>query len=431
MIERTAPTASRILIVDDEQADRTLCRRLLENSKGAWQVLEAEVGEEGLACAFGEQPDCILLDYRLPDMDGLEFLIGLAKDASRPPPPVIIMSGQGNEEVAVAALKQGALDYLVKGTVTHDSLTRALRAAIGRTLLERELDDKRRALESANETLRHQNEELQRFHHGVSHELRTPLAAALEFARLMLDDLTDVLAPMHRRHLQFIKDACDQMTVHVKDLVDSARVETGKFTLRVQSADLRSVSRRALTSVSPIARRQDVSLIEDVPASLPAVLIDEVRVVQVLTNLLTNGLKFTPAQGRITLRGRHRPGHPFIVVSVEDTGRGIDSSDLARIFDRSYQIHSSDHVVRGGLGLGLSIAREIVASHGGEIWAESERGGGSILSFSLPLAPGELGKRRNGNRHPDVTGATTGMSARAEPGPRGQGDADVERRPAG
>lgn len=365
-----------------------LCRRLLEKPVGEWQVLEAASGAEGLECAAAAEVDCILLDYRLPDVDGVEFLEKLRRQAGSAAAPVVMLTGQGSEEIAVSAVKGGAQDYLVKGTLTTASLERTLRAAMKQASLERELEKKRQALEAANGELRDRNEDLQRFHHVVSHELRTPLTAALEFARMLLDGLAGPLTDTHREHIRFIKEACDQMTTHVNDLLDLTRMETGALTVRPRAICLSSVVGQVLTSVSLAARRQRVRLLDQVPVNLPPILADGNRIAQVLTNLLTNAVKFTPRDGEVAVIGQHLAGSRFVAVSVRDTGRGIAPEDLERVFERSYQTCDADRENEGGLGLGLAISREIVRLHGGEIQVRSASGKGSTFTFDLPLLVG-------------------------------------------
>jgi len=141
----------RILIVDDSPEDRELYRRMLAQDPGQeYEFLEAELGEDGLELARRERPDCLLLDYRLPDVDGLEFLDRLLRDG---PVPVIILTGQGSEAVAVQAMKSGAQDYLLKGAISRQELPRAVHNAIEKVALRRKVEERTAELARANDAL--------------------------------------------------------------------------------------------------------------------------------------------------------------------------------------------------------------------------------------------------------------------------------------
>jgi signal transduction histidine kinase len=376
----------RILIVDDSPEDRELYRRLLKSLGGEWALVEAGSGDEGLERAAAERPDCILLDYQLPDVDGLEFLDALGR-RGRNHVPVVMVTGQGSEDVAASAVKGGAHEYLVKGKVTRDSLERALRSAIRQAALQCELEDKRRALELSNRELHRRNDAIRRFHHTLSHELRSPLTAAREFALLLIDGLEGPLTPAQHRDIEAVKEACDQMAVYVDDLIDATRLETGKLHVEPVPIALAEPVRRAVVPAYRAAAERGLRLVDRVPPDLPPVLADEVRIAQVLTNLLNNALKFTPKGGEIAIEAAPRPADGLVVVSVSDTGRGIAPAELARIFDPFYQAQGVEGSGEGGLGLGLWIVKEIVTLHGSEICAESTPGRGSRFSFTLRLAP--------------------------------------------
>jgi CheY-like chemotaxis protein len=148
----------RLLIVDDSPEDRELYRRLLvQDREHAYEILEAETGEEGLALARERSPDCLLLDYRLPDVDGLELLSSLSEMQV----PVIVLTGQGNEAVAVEAMKSGAQDYLLKGSVTRDRLQHAVQSSIEKVALRRKVEERTAELGRANDALRHMYDELE------------------------------------------------------------------------------------------------------------------------------------------------------------------------------------------------------------------------------------------------------------------------------
>ena len=165
----------------------------------------------------------------------------------------------------------------------------------------------------------------------------------------------------------------------IRDLLDVSAVEAGRLSVERQPATLAPIVATAVGMVSGEVAQQSIDLRVDLPAELPVVSMDASRVVQVITNLLGNAIKFTPAGGTITVRAT--PGPTTVTVSVQDTGMGIEPEALPRIFDRFWQARPTP---RRGSGLGLAIARGIIEAHGGRIWADSELGRGSVFSFTLP-----------------------------------------------
>ena len=215
----------------------------------------------------------------------------------------------------------------------------------------------------------------------VAHDLRSPLGGIGLLAEMLLH------APgseeERRRSLQSILQAAGQMDRLIQDLLDATRLEAGRLRLHAESESAGSIVREALLVLAPAVAEAGVEVRLDVPEHIPPVLADRGRVLQVLSNLLGNAVKFTSPGGTITVGVRPREGE--LLFSVADTGTGIAGEDLARLFDRFWQ---AEHHRRGGAGLGLSIAKGLVEAHGGRIWAESEAGRGSTFFFTLPLAPG-------------------------------------------
>jgi two-component system phosphate regulon sensor histidine kinase PhoR len=218
---------------------------------------------------------------------------------------------------------------------------------------------------------------------NISHELRTPLAG--------LRALTDTLRegaledpPAARRFLDRMDVEVDAMTQMVQELLELARIESGKAPMRLTATPAAEMVLPAVERLQPQAERAGLTLTVDAPADLPAVLADGERMRQVVTNLVHNAIKFTLAGGQVEVRVARgeQEGAPAVIVSVRDTGVGISEVDLPRIFERFYKADRARS--RGGTGLGLAIAKHIVQSHGGRIWAESVEGKGSTFSFSLP-----------------------------------------------
>lgn len=376
----------RLLIVDDSPEDRALYRRLIEQG-ASFHILEAELGEAGLALCRAERPDCVLLDYRLPDLDGLEILAALQDRDGQCAAPVVFLTGQGSERLVAEVMKAGAADYLPKKGLTSAALCRAVKNAIAQHQLRAAIHEHGRLIEERNAALARKNAEIQRFYHTLSHELKTPLTAAREFVAILLDGIAGPLNDTQREYLGIAKQSCDQMKRMLDDLLDAARLETGKLSLDLQPANIGEVAREVLAAFAPLAEEKGIRLRQSIAPGFPEVLIDRQRIAQVLTNLLNNALKFTEAGGEITARASPDPDPKWphqVLIAVSDTGRGIAEEHLDAIFRRLYQVQESDMSTAGGMGLGLSLCRGIIRQHGGEIWVESQPGTGSTFFFTLP-----------------------------------------------
>jgi signal transduction histidine kinase/CheY-like chemotaxis protein len=245
-------------------------------------------------------------------------------------------------------------------------------------------------LKRTNRSLVDRNIEIQNFYHTLSHELKTPLTSAREFVSIVMDGLAGPLNETQLTYLGIAKQSCDQLRVYINDLLDVTRLETGKMSVTFKPALLGDLVQRLTAMMRPAAAGKQIDLRCELQPELPVVDIDESRILQVLTNLLNNALKFTPEGGEIVLRVGKAAAHPgCLQVSVSDTGCGIPRDQLELIFERLYQVRS-DSLHRGqsaGLGLGLYICRELVHLHGGQIKVESELGQGSTFTFILPEHP--------------------------------------------
>ncbi len=216
---------------------------------------------------------------------------------------------------------------------------------------------------------------------NISHELRTPLASLKALSETLQETLVNDPTTA-RRFLNNIEVEVDALSLLVQELLELARIESGKLPLQMKVIDPGAVISSAIERLRIQAERKNLSFSTDLPANIPEVLADPIRLEQVLVNLLHNAIKFTPPGGVIKIYVELTP--MTITFVVEDNGIGISSKDLPRIFERFYK---GDRSRAGeGTGLGLAIARHLVEAHGGNIWAESEEGKGSSFYFSIPLS---------------------------------------------
>ena len=216
---------------------------------------------------------------------------------------------------------------------------------------------------------------------NLSHELRTPLASLKALTETLRDGALDD-PPAARHFMGRIETEVDALTQMAQELLDLSRIESGRIELNLQEIASQMVLQRAADRMRMQAERAEINLTLDCPSKLPPVQADVARIEQVLVNLIHNGIKFTSTGGTVTLSAEVATDK--IRFAVDDSGIGIPSRDLPRIFERFYKADRAR--ASRGTGLGLSISKHLVEAHGGTIWAESVEGRGSTFYFSLPIA---------------------------------------------
>ena len=366
--------STHVLLIEDNAGDADLVRLRLVQANSAVDVSCFNRLSDGLASIKEKSPSVILLDLNLPDCQGAETFRRVLEKA--PDVPVVILSGQDDEALAVKALHQGVQDYLVKGAISSSGLERAMRYAVERQALLRSLEmSRKQQLEFKNQFLSH-----------VSHELRTPLTCIHQFVSILFDGLAGEVSAEQRDHLKTILKSVNQLGAMVRDLLEASRAESGKIRIEPRCVAVGDLIRQAVTMMQLAAHEKEVGLEVGVDTRIPFVHGDPGRVLEVLINLIENGIKFTPPGGAVTVQACLVQTDPdFVYISVADTGCGISPEARALIFERLYQDPSAVDNNRKGLGLGLFIAKELVSLHGGRIWVASEPGNGSTFSFTLPL----------------------------------------------
>jgi two-component system sensor histidine kinase GlrK len=220
----------------------------------------------------------------------------------------------------------------------------------------------------------------------VSHELRTPLTAIREASSMLLEGTYAKFPEKQHELLTITKEECERLIRSVNRILDLSRMEAKMMTYHFSETSLAAVIQKVAAKLAPIAQRKNVGLKVEVSPELPPVVMDAPRIHQVLENLLGNAFKFTSSQDSIIISAevqKESSGH--VVVSVFDSGCGMARENLEKIFNKFHRIEDGKETVRG-TGLGLPIAKHVVAAHGGKIWAESEVGKWSAFFFTLPVA---------------------------------------------
>ena len=392
--------ARTVLLVDDDDADRAVIRRLLREADSTIRLLEAATGTDGLRLALEEKPDCILLDYHLPDLKGLEFVekLNAGSHSQVPPLPIALLTGTEDGALAARALERGVQDYVIKGTVNGAGLIRVIENAREKHRLRKQLEHKQAALELRNFELEMLRDELQgnlrelveatkakdQFVAVMSHEMRTPLNAILGYAELMEMGIGGSIPEAQHAHLARIRVGSQHLLDLINDVLDLARADARRLNIDVRPVDLLAVLEEVIGLLESQAQIKNVKLAIDVAEPLPMVLADLQRLRQIITNLVGNAIKFTE-KGSVTVRCRTAASG--VIVEVIDTGVGIPTEKLPLIFEEFYQADGSLTRARGGSGLGLAISQRLAQLMGGEITASSTAGQGSTFTLLLRTAP--------------------------------------------
>lgn len=407
----------RVLLIDDDPDDYVLTKDLLGEIPGSKISLEwAKDFETGLAALSDCRHDAFLLDYRLGEKDGLFLLREALTRGCKA--PVILLTGQGDRDLALQALDAGAADYLVKGEIDAVTLERSIRYALQQKRqaldLEARVAERTAELQEANVALRKSEQQIRAlfetaevarlsaeaaklraeaatrakddFLAALSHELRTPLNPALLLATSLADDAS--LPPAVRDDINVIAKGIALQARLVDDLLDSTRITGGKLRLELLPIDAHAALHHAHDILRSDITEGQINVTLDLAAPRHTIKADAVRLQQIFWNVLKNAVKFTPAGGSVTVRTRNPERNlETLEVEIADTGVGIEPEMLGRVFETFIQEdHNQGHRF-GGVGLGLAISRRLVEMQNGRIEAESKgRGCGATFRIELPLA---------------------------------------------
>jgi signal transduction histidine kinase len=384
-----------VLIVEDNPGDARLIEEMLrEESEAHISLIRAASLAEAASISSTVTPDLILLDLSLPDSFGLETL--RAAQAALPVTPIVVLTGTRDDATTSAALREGAQDYLVKGSVDGATMVRAIRYAIGRheaesarrgveleleqyrLNLEQIVADRTAELLAANEDLEDALETRSRFLASVSHELRTPLNSIIGFSHILVSGAAGTLSEEQIRQVAMINGSGRQLLELINQILDLTRITLGHEEFAIADFCASTMAAKSIASVEPLAREKGVVLaMADGERRTVMVRGDESKVRQVLLNLLSNAIKYTP-NGSVIVEVRCSEDE--CVFTVADTGPGIPPDELPGIFDEFVRADQAGE----GTGLGLPIARALARAMGGDVVAVSEVGTGSTFAFTVP-----------------------------------------------
>jgi PAS domain S-box-containing protein len=292
-------------------------------------------------------------------------LEGCRKDGSRFPVEISLSPVHSEEGLRITAV--------IRDTSERKRTEDQLRAM--RETYTRELELRNREVERANQLK-------SEFLASMSHELRTPLHTVIGFAELLSEEIEGPLNEKQKRFIGHIHKDSMHLLELINDVLDLSKIEAGRLRIEREAFDIAACVQESLASIRPGAEAKFIGIETDIAVSA-AIFADRVRFKQILYNLLSNALKFTPEGGRIRVEARGRG--EFVEISVTDTGIGIPKEQHEAIFDKFYQVGATTKGVREGTGLGLAITKALIADHGGRIWVNSEPGKGSRFTFTISI----------------------------------------------
>ncbi|BBI99093.1 hypothetical protein FGKAn22_07860 [Ferrigenium kumadai] len=424
-----SPAQTPILIVEDSMIQAELLRRTLAHE--GYRVTVARDGAEGLSAARKERPRLVISDINMPVMDGYELCHAIRMDEELRDTPVILLTMLSDAKDVIRGLNAGADFYVTKPFNERYLLLRVKKAlteprqeekkmemeltldgekyrvnAGSRQIMgllistyenaasqNRELmtvqdqlksindhlEEKTLELEQANAKLQELDKLKSMFIASMSHELRTPLNSIIGFTGIILQGMAGEINEEQSKQLTLVKESAGHLLQLINDVIDVSKIEADKAAIVIAEFDLAELAREVADSFAVAVRKKGIELSVEVPERLP-IASDQRRVRQILVNLLGNAVKFTDS-GRIALR--LNAGPEGVEVTVQDTGIGIGSEDIPKLFAAFSQI-----VIEGrpkeGSGLGLYLSQKMAHLLGGRITAQSEPGKGSVFTLSLP-----------------------------------------------
>jgi len=364
----------RVLIVDDDQIDRISVQRALKKAGMTVVCAEAEDCQQAIAVLKTETFDCIFVDYRLPDQDGLALVQAIRQLHIQS--PIVVLTGQGDEQIAVELMKAGASDYLSKARISPEALAQVLRNAVRVYRAEAEM-----TMQRAD------------FIAHLTHDLRTPLVAADMMFKLFQKKAFGSVPDAMRAPLTALIRSNQNLLDMVNTLLEVHCYEAGEKALTLVTCNMWEISQDVIQELQPIAQAKGIALKLSVFGEVPntnklLVLGDCQEIRRMITNLVANSIKFTE-EGHVDLRLGLAAASPedlptvigWVTVDVQDTGLGMSSEEQSTIFQR---FRKGSHK-QSGSGLGLHLVQRIVSIHKGSIRVSSEIGQGSLFCIRLPL----------------------------------------------
>ncbi|HSL22539.1 MAG TPA: ATP-binding protein [Vicinamibacterales bacterium] len=367
--KRVASTGTRVFVIDDDEVMLLSCRRIL--AKDGYEIETFNSGAAGLARLEQLKPQLLLVDLKMPELDGIQ-VIGKIRELD-PDLVIAVITGYATIETAVDAMKAGAYDFLPK-PFTPDEL----RLVVTRGCERWQLADEARRLRQEKQRAE------RRIVTFVSHQLKSPLASAKQCLDVLVHTAGTTLTPSATEWVGRAQGRLQDMLALIDDWLTLAHAEQGTLGHRDANASLGDVIKPLVEASAAQAERASVRVKAEIPSSLPAVRGDALSLATVISNVLTNAIKYNRPGGSVVIRATDEGA--AVRVEVTDTGIGIPEESLPQIFEEFYRVPGPERRDIGGTGLGLAICRRVLSDIGGSIDVASTPGAGSTFTIRVPRA---------------------------------------------
>lgn len=357
----------KVLVVDDSKTMRDMISHLLgEISHQEFEVILAETGQEAVDLYTEHDPKVVLLDYLLPDINGIEVIKSL--DENKKQLPVIMVTSFDDVQLAIDAMGIGAKGYILKDRLSVDSLWIGIKDMLDKIAVQEKLEFNQKELKRSNI-------ELEQFANIVCHDLQAPLRNIAQFTGLIKKDYEEGMDEKMRGYFAHVENSSKNMQELIKDLFDYSKVSIEKA--EFEEVDCNAALEKTLSNLHTDIEENNAKVTYD---SLPKVKGRETQISELLQNLIANGLKYQREDQVKIHVGVEKKGKEWLF-SVKDNGIGMKEHSLEMIFLPFKRLNNTGF---SGSGIGLAVCKKIVEQHKGSIWVDSEEGVGSVFFFTLP-----------------------------------------------
>ncbi len=393
-----------ILIIDDNPANLEAIGACLRLAQEEYTVLTAPNGQEGCQKAIFAQPDLVIMDWIMPEMSGLEALMLLKERTETHDIPVVMLTGLGSAKHVEYALNAGASDYL-RTPIDKTELLARVRATLALQDSYKEIKHQREKLEAQNHELVALNQEKNEFLGIAAHDLKNPLNNIADLARIIEQD-TDIMPLSEiKEFAKLIRESSAKMFELVRNLLDVNAIERGGISVQAQRFDLVPLVNGVIESYTQRAASKGITLHFDYEHEEMVVFADEHLSEQVMENLISNAVKYSPHGKNVFVRMKYEGGSmkqysasdldpdsalsphtsSFLRVEVADEGPGISPDDMKKLFGKFARLSAQPTGGEHSTGLGLSIVRKLAEAMHGKVWCESVLGHGATFLLALPI----------------------------------------------